>query len=50
MSGYLQSFPAEFIISGVSHCAGEEKLSNEDVLKRFNLRMRPSFIEKKYRH
>lgn len=46
MTGFLQTFPAEFYIAGIAHAVGSEKLTNADLLSRYSLRMKASFIDK----
>jgi len=46
MKHYLRNIPASLAIAGTGHAVGNECLTNSDLIERYNIRIKPSFIDK----
>lgn len=46
MRDFISSCPDAFFISGMGYCLGDQKVTNEDLLERFSIRLKLSFIDK----
>lgn len=46
MRDFISNCPDVFFISGMGYCLGEQKITNEELLERFSMKLKLSFIDK----